>query len=137
MLVQTAEIGTRFSPERSERRLTPFLDLRVGYVSAYDANLGAFADQPYNVSSAAGTYGSRYSRGFGGVAGVGAEYTLTRTISLTSGVSLMQSRLSTRDFQMPGAQAFDPNFGMTAFRYTIGFRYNPIRMILPQGTDRP
>ena len=133
VMVQTAELGARVRPERSERRWYPFVDARVGYVSAFHGGLGDFVDENFGYPTPRGAYGARYSRGFGGVAGAGVEYALTRTFSLTTAGSIMQSRLTAHDFT--GAQAADPNFGMSAFRYTIGVRYNPIRIVSTSVTE--
>ena len=127
--VQTAELGVRLRAERSERRLYPFVDARVGYVSAFNAGLGTFNDAPNGYPTPQGAYGVRYSRGFGGIAGAGVEYTLTRTISLTTAASVMRSRLTAHDIE-PG-QAGMPNFGMTSYRYTLGIKYNPVRLFTP------
>lgn len=124
--VQTAEIGTRLGPERSEHRLYPFVDLRVGYVSAFDAGLGSFVDNSYYTPVGSG--GVRYSRGFGGIAGVGMEYALTYTFSLTGGASLLRSHLTSRDFT--GASAV-PSFALTSYRLVLGVKYNPVRMAIP------
>ena len=129
VLVHTAELGVRLRAERSERRMYPFVDARVGYVAAFNAGLGTFSDAPYGYPTPQGAYGVRYSRGFGGIAGAGVEYTLTRTISLTSAASVMRSRLTAHDIG-PG-QAGMPNFGMTSYRYTLGIKYNPVRLFTP------
>ena len=108
MTVQTAEIGTRLGPERSERRLYPFVD------NSYYSPLP--------------TGGVRYSRGFGGIAGVGMEYALTYTFSLTGGASLLRSHMTSRDFSGPSAL---PSFALTSYRLMLGVRYNPVRMFIP------
>ncbi len=129
IFVQTAELGVRLRSERSERRLYPFVDARAGYVSAFNAGLGSISDVPYGYPTPQGAYGVRYSRGFGAIAGAGAEYTLTRTISLTTAASVMRSRLTSHD--IVSGQTGTPNFGMTSYRYTLGIKYNPVRMFTP------
>jgi hypothetical protein len=131
--VQTAELGTRLRPERSERRLDPYVDARVGYVSAFHGGLGSFADDTFGYPTPRGAYGAKYSRGFGVMAGAGVEYALTRTFYLTTGGTLMRSNMTAHDFT--GAQAVDPSFGMNAFRYTIGVRYNPVRIVSTSVTE--
>lgn len=133
--METAELGTRLRAERSERRAYPFVDVRVGYVSAYDRSLGSIVDDPFGYPRPQVASGARYSRGFGGVAGVGMEYTLTRTFSLTTAASVMRSRLTSHDFR--GAQPVNPSFAMTSYRYTLGVRYNPVRLVMPAGSERP
>jgi hypothetical protein len=125
--VHTAELGTRLGRERYDRRLYPFLDLRVGYAGAYsnfDAFGGFATGEPRGFQS---------SEGFGGVAGVGAEYTLTRTLSLTTAASVMRTRMTTRT--LFGAGQGENSFSMTFYRYTIGLRWNPVRVIRVPGTD--
>lgn len=132
--VQTAELGVRLRAERSERRVYPFVDARVGYVSAFNANLGTIVDAPYGYPTPRAAYGVRYSRGFGGIAGAGAEYTLTPSISVTTAASVMRSRLTAHDVD-PG-QTGIPNFGMTSYRYTLGIRYNPLWQVKPSSHER-
>jgi hypothetical protein len=134
LIVQTAELGTRFRAEPSERRVYPFVDVRVGYVSAYDRSLGSVVYDLNGFPTPQSTSGTRYSRGFGGIAGVGMEYSLTRTLSLTTSGSVMRSRLSARDIQ--STRAVDPAFAMTSYRLTLGLRYNPVRLVMPSGTGR-
>lgn len=124
---QTAELGVRFQEYNWDNRLRPFADLRAGYENASESNAQA---QGLGIGPASGLAGgSRYSRGFGAVAGVGADYSLTNTFALTTGVSAMRSNMSTYrtngiSVPMPGN-----DFAMTTYRFTLGLRYNPIYMI--------
>jgi hypothetical protein len=127
LTVQTVEIGTRLGPERSEERWYPFVDIRAGYVAAYSSALGYFADSPF--TSTVGASGVRYSHGFGGVAGVGMEYALTNTFSLTSGAAVLRSRMTSHDFI--GTSNAVPSFALTSYRLLLGLRYNPVRMFIP------
>jgi hypothetical protein len=130
--VHTAEIGTRLRPERSERRAYPFVDVRAGYVASasgyFDAIGGQFGGPTIQDAGA-----FRYSSGFGGVGGVGMEYALTRTLSLTTAASVMRNRMTTHTFVGP-AQG-ERSYTMTLYRYTIGVRYNPVRVVRVPGTD--
>ncbi len=122
----TAEFGTRIRPERTERRFFPFVDLRLGYIRAYESLLlpGDFIDdgQP-------GT-GARYSDGFGGVAGVGMETALTRRFSLTTGASVLRGRMTAYDIR--GTAPNTGAFPLTSYRLALGLRYNPVRFITKQ-----
>jgi hypothetical protein len=120
--VATIEIGTRLRPERSERRAYPFVDMRLGYVRAFN---GDFLDAFGNAVS----YG--YTSGFGAVTGVGMEYDLTRRFSLTTAASASLNRMTTQDFR----DASLASYRMTSFRYTLGIRYNPGRMVRVPGSD--
>jgi hypothetical protein len=130
-LTQTAELGTRLHRERSEGRVYPFADLRVGYVSAYNRSVGAVIDDAFG-SPSPDAYGVRYGQGFGAVAGVGMEYGLTRMFSLTTAASVMRNRMTSRG-GFSGAQNIDRTYAMTSYRYTLGLRYNPVRVIRPPG----
>ncbi len=125
--LNTAELGTRFGRPRTERRLEPFADLRVGYASATSPELGSYMNDPIGYPIPHGSYGSRYSSGWGGVAGIGAEYGLTRTFSLTSELLATHSRMSAHDVLSTVAQ---PDYGITSVRYVLGIKYNPVRLVM-------
>ena len=127
LTVQTVELGTRLGPERSEQSWYPFIDIRAGYVAAYNSGLGSFVDNPYTPT--AGAYGVRYSHGFGGVAGVGMEYALTNTFSVISGASVLRSHMTSHDFI--GASNVVPSFALTSYRLNLALRYSPVRMVIP------
>ncbi|MFN2567167.1 MAG: hypothetical protein ABR499_19400 [Gemmatimonadaceae bacterium] len=128
--VHTAELGIRLRRERSERVLYTFADARVGYVSSYSRYFDAIGGQfAYSTSEDA----FRYSDGFGGVGGVGLEYALTRTFSLTTAASVMRNRMTTRT--LVGPEPGERRYTMTLYRYTLGIRYNPVRVIRVPGTD--
>ena len=78
---------------------------------------------------------ARYSRGFGGIAGTGLEYSLTRSLALTTGVSLMRSRMTSYRIA-PGSIPNGTQFWLTTFRYTLGFRFNPVRTLHLSQTPR-
>lgn len=127
----TAELGARFRQARSERRVYPFFDVRAGYIAALHGDLASsgfnYGSSSYGYSSSGVTSGSRYSTGFGGVAGAGVEYDLTRRFTITTSASLMHTRLTAHDFAA-GTPA-DPNFALTALRYTVGLQYTPVRSV--------
>lgn len=128
---ETAEVGLRLRPERTERRVYPFVDVRAGYVYAMDALV-----RPFDVvaqSPGQAPYGGRYSDGLGLVGGVGMEYALTRRFSLTTAGSVMRSRMKVYSAYGPGTA--DPRYSMTAYRFTLGIRYNPVRLIRPTDTQ--
>jgi hypothetical protein len=126
MDVYTAELGTRVASERSGRTLYRFVDLRVGYTDAHSSDdFGAFGSADGAVP--------RYADGFGAMAGVGMEYALTRTFSLTTAASVMRNRLTTQSFL--GSEPAERSYGMMLYRYTLGIRYNPVRVIRVPGSD--
>jgi hypothetical protein len=125
VFTETIELGTRLRPDRSNRRVYPFADLRGGYILAHESfGLSRLRDDPYwssNVASAR----FAYSHGIGGVAGAGVEYALTRRFSLVGSASVMRSRMSGFDFGGPAAQGGE--YTLTAYRYAAGVRFNPVR----------
>ena len=131
-ITQTAELGTRVHPERSERRVYPFVDFRIGYISAYNKNPDTFVADPFIDPAAQGSY-AQYSRGFGAVGGVGMEYALTRSFSLTTAASVMRSRMTPHSLE--GVQTGPRHYTMTSYRYTLGISYNPVRLIRPAETN--
>jgi hypothetical protein len=129
MVMETAEIGTRLRPERSERRVYPFVDMRVGYIYAYHSYFRPSGDVSGSMMPHAFAYGGRYSQGFGAVAGAGMEYALTRRFSLTTAATVMRNRMTAHGF--PGTRPAQDGYWMTSYRYTLGIRYNPVRLIRP------
>jgi hypothetical protein len=130
-VTQTAEIGTRFQAQRGEGRWYPYLDVRGGYVATHQS-YGTFGD-PFTDPVTQGGYG-RYSTGFGGIAGAGLEYAVTRMFSITSGASLLRGRLSMSDLYNPASNR--ERFTMTSLRYTIALRFNPVYAIRGQSDAR-
>lgn len=124
-LFQTAEVGARFHRERTESKWYPYVDVRLGYMSAYASGLGQFGN--VFIDPSVPYYGTQYSRGFGAIAGVGTEYALTRMFSLTTGFSVVRGRMTTHQFNSP--EFNDRTFPMTAVRYTLGLVFNPVRTI--------
>ena len=122
----TAELGTRFGRARTERRWEPFADARVGYAAAYSREVGSYMDDPVGYPIPHGTYGSRYSSGWGAVAGAGVEYGITNSLSLTSELLATHSRMTAHDVLAPTTQ---PSYGLTTMRVVLGLRYNPVRVV--------
>ena len=123
---QTLELGTRLGAARSERRAYPFLDLRVGYVHTFDSYFrpSPFAD-PFSPLFSSSP-GARYSQGLGTIAGAGMEYTLSRSFSLTAGGTMMRANMTTYGFD--GARPATGRYTLTAYRLSLGVRFNPVRM---------
>ena len=126
MNLVTAELGTRFGRARTERRWEPFADARVGYVAAFSREVGSYMDDPVGYPTPHGTYGSRYSSGWGAVAGAGLEYGISSTLSLTSELLATHSRMSAHDVL---ATTVQPDYALTSMRLVLGLRYNPVRLV--------
>lgn len=118
----TAEIGARIHRERTMSRAYPFIDLRVGYAqTATRGTYGSgFSDSP-NPARAG------LSRGFGALAGIGSEFALTPTLSLTTGAAIMRNRMTMHDVLDPRVD--DRGFTLNSYRLTLGIRWNPVRMM--------
>ena len=123
--VQTAELGTRYSPLSWDQPLRPFVDLRAGYMHMFDP----FSFATFGDPTPTGAPGAeRYTRGVGGVTGAGFEYSLTRSFALTTALSVMRSRMSTYRIT-PGTIPNGTSFWMTTVRYTLGLKFNPVRTL--------
>lgn len=130
---ETAELGVRLRPERSDRKVYPFVDVRAGYVHTFDTYL-----RPFDIiagSTGQAGYGDRYSQGLGVVGGVGMEYALTRRFSLTSAASVLRSGMTA--YRVYGTVPGNGSYSMTSYRFTVGIRYNPVRLITPIETESP
>ncbi len=121
---ETAELGMRLHPEDAERRIRPFADVRFGFEHSADA-YSSQLDAGFGPASSLAT-GSRYSRGFGGVAGAGVEYSLTNTFALTTGVSVMRSNMTAYRYTGVSVLTVDDTYRMTTYRLAVGLRYNPV-----------
>lgn len=129
MVMETVEIGTRLRPERNDRRLYPFVDVRYGYAYAYHSYFQRLGDPLGASMPRPAGYSSQYSYGFGGVGGAGVEYALTPTLSLTTAASVMRSRMTAHGFE--GVRPTSDRYRMTGYRYMLGIRYNPVRFLQP------
>ena len=127
----SAELGTRFRPMPWGERVRPFADLRVGYAylsDVYATPSDAFSFIPGS-SPVAFTEAGRRSRGFGGLAGAGVEYSLTPSIAVTTGVTAMRSRMTSYRLSGFTPQANQSRYWMTSTRYTIGLKFNPVTLL--------
>jgi len=138
LTTQTAELGARLLPERWDHKAHPFVDLRAGYMFAYQgystsAN-ASFVNPPIQQN---GVRQSGYSQGFGGVAGVGVEYSLTRTMMLTASSSVMRNHMSMHRISAATSGAGPDGYQMTSYRVTLGLRYNPVRAMRSSANTAP
>lgn len=132
---QTAEFGTRLRPRYSESRLYPYVDARIGYVYAYHNQFRPFYD-PYMAPMTDGFgYVGRYSQGIGGIVGGGLDFALTRRFFVSTGAAVTRSHMWAQGFQYVTP---DRNtFGLTSYRFVLGVRYNPVRLLAPPGPLDP
>jgi hypothetical protein len=125
--LQSAELGTRIHRERSEHDVDPFIDLRVGYFAASTGSFGSVGNDPFGAPVGIGNSLLQYTHGWGGVAGGGLELGLTRTISMTTALLAVRSRMTSH--QISARPAPDPSFALTSLRLTLGLTYNPVRTL--------
>jgi hypothetical protein len=133
-VTNTFELGARLHPEQKESKLYPYLDLRIGYLASYNRRETPYFDGSYGQNPAPRGEGARYSTGFGGLFGTGAEYLLTRRWSLMAGAAVMRHQMTAHAFQ--SGLGSDANYGLTTFRFTLGLRFNPAKLAKPPATIR-
>jgi hypothetical protein len=130
VITETAEVGTRFSPLSWDRRLRPFFDVRAAYMHMSDRlTMASLASSDAGVLNQQFFEVGRYSRGAGGVGGIGLEYSLTNTFSLTSELSALRNRMTVYRLVSPTSIPNGTAYWMTSFRYTLGLKFNPVRSL--------
>lgn len=128
--VETAEIGTRYSPSSWDRPLRPFADVRAIYMHVDDSFLVPAGTLDGGSGSAgAMVEADRYSHGLGGVAGAGLEYSLTRRLTLTTELSAVRARLFISNLTNAGTLPTANRSWATSLRYTLGIRFNPVQTL--------
>jgi hypothetical protein len=127
---QTGEVGTRFVPSPHAAIIRPYFDLRAVYTHANDTYaLPGNADIPVGGPNQQLTETGRYSGGLGALAGAGFEYTLTNSFALTTELSAMRTHMNS--YRLTGNSNLQgrTNYMMTAYRFTFGLKYNPVRAL--------
>lgn len=128
--LQTGELGARFHRERTESRFYPYLDLRGGLITSYMKSGNAvLAD----VTGFGTGLPDRMSHGFGAVAGIGTDFALNRSWSLTTEASVVRNNMTSR--LLRAGESFQQNYGMTWYRYSLGFSYTAVRTIRQGAAD--
>jgi hypothetical protein len=127
---ETAEVGTRFRPAPMDQALRPFFDVRAAYMHMYDLYAMPIAS---TISGGGPNHQfvqeARYSRGFGSVVGAGLEYSLTRSLSLTTELTAMRNRMRTYRLIGPANVPNGSTYWTTSFRYSLGLKFNPVRAL--------
>ena len=123
IMTESAELGTRLHARRADRRFYPFLDLRAAMMHSHDAySRPSFFGAQYSPGSAA-SFG--FSHGVGALAGVGGEYTLTRTLSLIGAASVLRADME--NYRFGSGAPTTTAYRLTARRYMLGVRFNPVQ----------
>jgi hypothetical protein len=138
VITEGIEVGTRYSPFTWEHSVRPFFDVRGGFLRLYDTYalpVGSLLEAGGTLQDAA--LESFYSRGFGGIGGVGTEFTLTRSLALSTEISATRMGMRTYQRQGPSGIPGGQSYGMTSIRYTLGFKYSPVRSLHLAQNPRP
>ena len=124
---ETAEAGMRFRPMPGEHEFRPFFDVRAAYAHMHDTYvIPTGTSVPIGGPNQQLTEVGRYSRGLGSLAGAGVEYSLTRSLALTTEMSAVRNRMTS--YRLTGAPSVSgrSSYWMTTYRYTLGLKYNPV-----------
>jgi hypothetical protein len=126
-LATTAEVGGRYRASNLESEIRPFVDLRAAYLRMYDSYSAPLEAATVGAGGVPTEYATnaRYSRGFGGIGGAGMEFSVSRTMALTTEIAALRSRLTTYHSAGPAQIPAGASLWMTTVRYAVGFRYNP------------
>lgn len=114
----TLELGARYRPPITSERVIPFVDMRLGWTSAWERAPMRSTDRSVPLGASA--------KGVGAMAGVGMEYLMTPRWSAVTGAALAHSAMRTH---ASGFEGTSRGFGMTTARAMVGLRYNRIRML--------
>jgi hypothetical protein len=137
LLMLGTELGGRFYSRPHPDGARYYTDARLSYSGTLNAELSGTSTNWNAGSSGAGR--GQHARGFGVVAGVGAEVPFTVRFSFYGGLSLARSRMTIfgyddvdrnsnlLDLLTPGEAK--GHLWATSLRMQVGFRYNPVRYL--------
>jgi hypothetical protein len=122
MSYETAEAGARFMIPIRDEATRPFIDARGVFMNLSDMYLGDATTGRTTTPS------TRYSRGFGGLVGVGVQHSLFGSFLLTTELAALRNRMTT--YRATGAMpASGTAMWATTYRLTVGVRYNSQRSL--------
>lgn len=119
VFTESAELGIRVGPRRSERSLYPFADVRYGYFMTLNG-FGSRGDVG-GITTGSSNF-INYSQGLGGVFGAGLEMTLTRRFSLTGGMTMARSNMTA----IRSEPSVGDKYTLTSRRYVLAVRFNGV-----------
>ena len=125
--IRTVEVGGRYRP-LSDSRFRPYLDARVAYLSA-GGMFGTGTDGSLALATPIVTNGIQYSTGWGGVAGAGMEYWVSRKFAVTSAATFVRSNMTAHEYSPTTFNDGTP-YMMTSYRLTLGLKFNPVRTVV-------
>lgn len=134
-VMQTSlELGTRFHPVGAaiDSRMTPFVDARVGYLYSTESYLNT--PDPTSVNPGF-LVRNRQGDGVGLIGGVGSAYSLTRSLSMTTGLWAARSRVHAANATAGFAPTSYQTYYSTSYRLALGLRWNPVRAV-PMDDER-
>ena len=98
--------------------------MRGGYMNLLDQYTGS--DSRRNRCCPERGEGTRYSRGFGGIAGAGAEFTVSNDFAVTTELLAMRNHMTTYRLTSTRSLPVGKNYGLTSYRLVFGIKYNPL-----------
>jgi hypothetical protein len=137
LTMMSTELGGRFYSRPQPDGVRFYSDARLGYFATMNGEMSGTSTNLTVPRSGYTMY--QQSRGFGAVAGVGAEVPVSLRFSLYGGLSGMRSRMTIfgyddldrrsnlLDLLMPGSE--QGRLWATSYRLQLGFRYNPVRFL--------
>lgn len=127
---ETIEAGFRFRPTNWEHRVRPFADARFGFEHASDQYGGTTNEIGLGATSS----NYRYSRGFGGIAGIGMEVPVSNSWSIQSEALAMRTNMNAYSYEFTRVPSASDNYRMTTYRLTLGLRYNRANFVQTRET---
>ena len=124
----TFDFGGRYRPVRPlDSKIRPYFDLRTSWAWSF-ASFAQPSDPTVSVASPTIQPGFTAAHGIGILAGTGFETSLTRTLALTTGLTLARYRMSALTF---GQQQYGTpwNYRATGVRFIFGLKYNAGRWV--------
>ena len=127
-ITESGEVGARYAPLSLDHEIRPFIDARLAYMHMYDSYLSSVGPS-LNGGFGGSDYAdvNRYMRGFGSAIGVGFEFPLTQSLQLTNELSAVRSRMTA--YRLIGQLPSGTAYWMNSFRYSLGVKLNPVRLM--------
>jgi len=126
---ESIEGGFRIRPSTWTGRMRPFADVRLGWQNSSDQYMSSPSSDLGIGPASVIANNIRYSRGFGGAAGIGSEIAITNSYSVITGLSAMRSHMNTYDYRISSVQTTGNDYYMTTYRLILGLRYNRARTV--------
>lgn len=119
---QTAELGTRIHPFQAESRWYPYVDVRGAFMTSATSDFAYLSDAGFSLSP-----DDHYSDGYGATAGVGTLYQLSNSFFLTTGFSVLSTRM--HETSLYGTNQENRYYSTTWYRFNFGISYNAVHWV--------